>query len=370
MNSIKLNPKLKVLIIIGYTVLLFGIILLIFGTRKVERFEDYGSTPYDEYIGITIRDMETRKSIYDNGVSDDGHGHVSSVHAAQVVLTKLKVGAVVENIEIYLAAKTVKGYYCYGDYATSKKSMSATSYSSITSFSTFASKNYSHIDKNGTEVEYLFDETPVEYMVKINYTVSGEAKTLTYKVDVSNNLKNIEDVEERNLIDSSDAVAANCVDPKDDPIRIKLLKEAATDTTSKKEVFSDILKVSPQVSTNNLYAHKYSDDYLNEKLLKGIERDDTENPLDIYPELSEVKLAVYAKVESSDENFSEYVKVYSVYGFFSRYVSLSQGRVKLDESLNMSDIFITIEGSIYNGKVNNFSTSYKTSYAKVAEDIA
>ncbi len=368
MNSIKLNAKLKVLIIMFYTIVLFGIILLLFGTRTVERYEDYGTTPYDEYIGITIREMETRKSIYDNSSTTSDHSHVSSTYATQIVLTKLKTNAVISNIEIYLAAKTEKGYYCYGDYATSKKSMSTTSYSSITSFSTFATKAYDHIDKNGTTVDYLFNETPVEYMVKINYTVNEENKTLTYKVNVENNLKELENYETRNVIDSTDAINANCIDPVNDPIKIKVLKEEATDKTTSKNVYSDILKISPQVSTTNLYNHKYDDDYLNENLLKGLERDDTENPLDIYPELSEVKLSIYAKVENDDKNFSEYVKVYSIYGFMSRYVSLSQGRVKLDESLNMSDIYVKIEGSIYNGKVDNFSTTYKTSYDKIAAD--
>ena len=66
MNKYKLNAKLKVLIIVFYTLILFGVILLTLGKTKFERFSDYGDTPYDENIAISLREMENRKSKFFN----------------------------------------------------------------------------------------------------------------------------------------------------------------------------------------------------------------------------------------------------------------------------------------------------------------
>ena len=61
MNNIKLNAKLKVLIIVFYTLILFGVLLLTLGKSNFDRFSEYSSTPFDDNLAITVREMENRK---------------------------------------------------------------------------------------------------------------------------------------------------------------------------------------------------------------------------------------------------------------------------------------------------------------------
>ena len=81
------------------------------------------------------------------------------------------------------------------------------------------------------------------------------------------------------------------------------------------------------------------------------------------PEIKELKFEIYAKVNSTDKDFSEYVKVYSVYGFLSKYRDLSIAISKLDESFDVENIYIVVEGKLHNATQDTFSAVYSCKYS-------
>ena len=119
MNNIKLNAKLKVLIIVFYTLILFGVLLLTLGKSNFERFSEYSSTPYDDNLAITVREMENRKSKYYTGDKKELGEHEKSTFDLQVTLVKLQTKALINNIRLYVAAKTVDNGYRYKEYSSS-----------------------------------------------------------------------------------------------------------------------------------------------------------------------------------------------------------------------------------------------------------
>ena len=372
MNKYKLNAKLKVLIIVFYTLILFGIILLTLGKTKFERFSDYGDTPYDENIAISLREMENRKSKFFTGDKKELGEHEKSTFDLQITIVKLQTKALINNIKIYVAAKTEDDSYKYKEYSSSSKSMSEYTYTSVTSFSTFATKEYSEVTEDGVSSNYLFDQEPTEFFVKITYTKGSdsEVQTLTYRTEVADVKESkLSNAELRSIIASNATSNPSYVDPKNDPVRVKLTKEEATEKSALGSVKEDTLKVQFNVLKENLNKFKHDSEYLKANKLIGIEipKDQTaDDAWDVLPEIKEIKYEIYAKIKSTDKDFSEYVKVYSIYGFLSKYRDLSIASVKIDESFEIEDIYVVVEGKLHNAKEESFSALYSCKYSELA----
>ena len=371
MNNIKLNAKLKIVIIVFYTLILFGVLLLTLGKTNYERFSDYGINPYDENLAITIREMENRKSKFYTGDKKELGEHEKSTFDLQVTLVKLQTKAIINNIKIYVAGKTVDGGYRYKEYSSSSKTMSEYTYTSTTSFSTFATKEYASITKNEVSENYLFDEEPTELYIKVTYSIgeNENINTLTYKTEVANNKNNkFNNAELRNIILDSASSNPGYIDPKNDPVRVKLTKDEATENSKLGEVKEDSLKIQFNILKENLNMFKFDDDKLKASNLKSIEIPKDPNASDawnVLPEIKEVKFEIYAKIKSTDKDFSEYVKVYAIYGFLSKYRDLSIANSKLDESFEVEDIFVVVEGKLNNATKDTFSALYSCKYSEL-----
>lgn len=373
MNNIKLNAKLKVLIIVFYTLILFGVLLLTLGKSNFERFSEYSSTPYDDNLAITVREMENRKSKYYTGDKKELGEHEKSTFDLQVTLVKLQTKALINNIRLYVAAKTVDNGYRYKEYSSSTKSMSEYTYTSVTSFSTFATKEYATITKDGESQNYLFDEEPTEFYVKVTYTIGEDetVHTLTYKTEVAKIKEDkLSSAELRSIIASNATSNPSYVDPKNDPVRVKFTKELAEEASKLGSVKEDSLKVQFNVLKENLNSFKLDDEKLKANKLVGIEipKDaNADDAWDVFPEIKEIKFEVYAKIKSTDKDFSEYVKVYSIYGFLSKYRDLSIATAKFDESFDVEEIYVVVEGKLHNATQDTFSSLYTCKYNEVAD---
>lgn len=370
MNNIKLNAKLKVLIIVLYTLILFGVVLLTLGKSNFERFSDYSTTPYDDNIAITVREMENRKSKFYTGDKKELGEHEKATFDLQVTLVKLQTKKVINNIKLYVAAKTVDNGYRYKEYSSSTKTMSEYTYTSVTSFSTFATKEYASITKDGETQNYLFDEEPTEFFVKVTYNIGDdeEVKTLTYKTAVADvKEKEFKNAELRNVLSNTATSNPSYVDPKNDPVRIKFSKELAEEPSKLGSVKEDSLKIQFNILKENLNLLKLDEEKLKANKLVGIEIPKDANASDawdVLPEIKEVKFEVYAKIKSTDKDFSEYVKIYSIYGFLSKYRDLSIATAKFDESFEVEDIYVVVEGKLHNAKEDTFSSLYVCKYSE------
>lgn len=361
MNNKGLNAKIKIFIIVIYTIVLFSIILLSFGKSKINRFSEYQDKAYDDQIAVNLRDIENRKSKLSTGSEDEEGKHEKSTHDLQIQIVKLKSNTSIKNIKIYLAAKTLDNGYRYDEYTSSSKEMSTLVYTSITSFTTFATKEIEELTKDGKKEEYLFDETPIEYYIRISYTLNdeNEERILAYKTKALsfNQEKTFKDVENRKV----DSNNANYIESKDDPIKLKVNKTLISEESSLKEIKNDTLRVEFKVNTENLNKYKYDSEYLEKNKLvsielpKGVNDDDAWN---VEPEINDIKFEVYAKITNDDDQFSSYVKMYSIYGFFSKNRAVSIATYNIDEVFNVDTLYIIVEGSIYNGTSQTFKTLY------------
>ena len=373
MSKIKLNAKLKVLIIVFYTLILFGVLLLTLGKSKYERFTDYSTTPYDDNIAISIREMENRKSKYYTGDKKELGEHEKSTFDLQVTLVKLQTKKVINNIKMYVAAKTVDNGYRYKEYSSSSKTMSEYTYTSVTSFATFATKEYAEITKDEVTENYLFDEEPTEFFVKVTYTIGDDEKvySLTYRTEVADvtNAK-LNDAELRSIIANNATSNPSYVDPKEDPVRIKLTKDEATEKSKLGSVKEDSVKIQFNVLKENLNKYKLDDDKLKANKLISIELpkdSNADDAWDVYPEIKEIKFEIYAKIKSTDKDFSEYVKIYSIYGFLSKYRDLSIATAKFDESFEVEDIYVVVEGELHNATKDTFSSVFSCKYSELTK---
>ncbi|MFR5891725.1 MAG: hypothetical protein ACLUG4_04455 [Bacilli bacterium] len=338
MNNKGLNAKIKIFIIVIYTIVLFSIILLSFGKSKINRFSEYQDKAYDDQIALNIRDIENRKSKLSTGSEDEEGKHEKSTHDLQIQLVKLRANTSIKNIKIYLAAKTLDNGYRYDEYTSSSKEMSTLTYTSLTSFTTFATKEIKELTKNGKKEEYLFDETPIEYYIRISYTLNDEKeeRVLAYKTKALsfNQEKTFKNVEIRNIDNNN----ANYIESKDDPIKLKVTKTLISEESSLKEIKEDRLRVEFKVNSENLNKYKYDSDYLEKNNLISIELPKGPNDDDAWnvePEINDIKFEIYGKIKNNDNKFSSYVKIYSIYGFLVKIGHYLLQHIKLMKFLTL-----------------------------------
>jgi len=366
-----LNAKFKILIITVYTVaifLLIGCAFLLQPSNRRESFSSYGTKPYDENLGIALRETEDRKSVLETyssskpaDVERKAGKHEKSTYNLQLTLVKLTTKEL-NNIKIIVAARTKDGGYRYADYTTNSKYLGAQTFTSVTTFSSFSSKTIEEKEKNKSTVDVKFDETPVEFFVKILYTIEGKDKILEYKVsplDVDSST--FSNYEKRNVIEAGNGSDSLFINPMNDVFRFKMSKTEVTENSTIDDIHRDTLKLELRTNLPGLIKYKYELDYLREHQLKKIEVP-KENVWDINPEVAEMKLEVWGKIDSKDSQFSNYVKLYALYGFFSSQRTMSLTTVTIDESLNLSDIYIVMNGQIYNGTVDQIHTAYQIDY--------
>ena len=106
---------------------------------------------------------------------------------------------------------------------------------------------------------------------------------------------------------------------------------------------------------------RYDSEYLEKNKLVSIELPKGANDDDAWnvePEINDIKFEVYAKITNDDDQFSSYVKMYSIYGFFSKNRAVSIATYNIDEVFNVDTLYIIAEGSIYNGTSQTFKTLY------------
>lgn len=365
-NKGVLNAKLKILIIVAYTIILFLLVFLTFGTTKANRFDDYKDVPYDEHLGVIVRLTEERKSLLEtynasNEKSKEAKKGLNekSTYNVQISLFKFQVETL-KDITVNIVALTKDNQYKYASYSGTR-SMTGGVYKSDFSFSSFSTKEVTEKEFGIGKKKYVFDETPKEIYVNIKYKVgtNSEEHVLKYgfkTLDI--NEKKLSNYDTRDVLSANANANKNYINPSSDVLGIRIFQKQTGLKSTISNINKDKFEVFVSDIESNIDKFMLNQDDVAAQNLKALELP-TSNKDPLTPELSNVALEVWGKVESEDKKFSSYIKLYTLYGFFSKHRELNTYTLEIDESLNLSEIFVTAQGKITNGTTNSFEIKYK-----------
>lgn len=365
-NKGVLNAKLKILIILAYTIILFLVVFLIFGRTKNNQFEEYKNVPYDEHMGVSVRLTEERKSLLETYNASDEKSkeakkglNEKATYSIQLTLFKFQVETIKE-IAVNIVALTKDNQYKYASYSGTR-SMSGGVYKSEFSFTSFSSKEV--VEKKlgiGTK-NYVFDETPKEVYVNVKYKIGTDSKEYVLKygfktMDIAE--KKLSKYETRDVLSANANDMKNYINPSNDVLGIRIFQQQTGLKSTISNINKDKIEIFLIDIEKNIDNFMLSQSKVSEENLKAIELPSS-NKDPLRPEITNMGLEIWGKIESSDKKFSSYIRLYTVYGFFSKYRELNIYTLEIDESLNLSDIFVTAKGTITNGTVDSFEMNYK-----------
>jgi len=170
----KLNPSVKILMVVIYTIILAVASVLIINLKKVDETEGYGSSARDKNIQVVCK-------IYENRIASSGSTTESASWTASFQITKNNANVEVSNIEMYVKAKTFDGNTIYFEESPQSNSTykGTPSITGSTFATTGASANRATIKKTLTEngelklvfvrVLYTVTENEVEKQKELKY---------------------------------------------------------------------------------------------------------------------------------------------------------------------------------------------------------
>ena len=343
----RLTTKAKFLILLGWTVLLLLVTILVvvlsgsFGSKV--SYENYGTTPYDENLTLTLGLYESRQSSYHS--NNKSNGLESANYNFFVFITKPKVDGYnvkIQYLNCQLILKTVEGTYKY-ETATSGRldgTSTAITASTTTKQFTFSNALAKKISKESTSVTDL-NQTPSEVYVNLYYTGSKEDKNtkevekfennILYKVEVSDvNKLDYSKCVEKEVVDSG-TTSVSLVNTSDDIVGLKITYTESTGTTSEREYYEDKISFVISLNSGNLGDAK----------------------------LKSVKYEIIGTVDNEkyDRNnqFADKVYLGSFFGYVSGTSTTKTIENSIDVNYNLSElsIFIVIETTEKTIKLND-----------------
>lgn len=365
-NKGVLNAKLKILIILAYTIILFSLIFLIFGKPKANRFGDYKDIPYDDHLGVVVRITEERKSLLETYNASDEKSkeakkglNEKATYSVQVSLFKLKVENI-KDIYVNVVALTEDNQYKYASYSGSR-SMTSGVFKSDFSFSSFSTKEVAEKKLGIGTKKCVFDETPTEVYVNIKYKIGTDKEEQVLKYGFKTltiNEKKLSKYETRDVLSENANKNKNYINPANDVLGIRIFQRQTGLKSSISNINKDKFEVFVSDIDENVDNFILDQGKVAEQNLTAIEQP-TSNKDPLKPEISNIAIEVLGKIDSEDKEFGGYIKLYTLYGFFSKYRELNEYTLEIDESLNLSDIFVVAKGTIANGTVDSFEMKYQ-----------
>lgn len=341
----KLNEKLKVIILILYTAIAGLVALLLLNmNNKVDYLSEYSSKPYNEYISLTVKLKENRESTYKTKTDYESSTYFLSAFAQKGSEYKK---AKYSKIKYSLTGINESGKYSF-DETASEYSMSEGNKTGISSSSTISSGSI--FSKKITIKDNVKTETnnipvilglKVLFTIEYNEVVNNEDGTISYEYKSSskNEIKKIEsefnykfdltqlkDVEDEFSSFKERELKKQIVANTNDPFNLKI-ETTFTDEESKEgSVKTDKLTITPS---------------LNAPVLLG-------------KEVEEFKIEIFGKVNNDkkdkEQNFDDYIRVYSVYGKDMSETAVKLAAVELDEEYDISELYIISSVKCINGE--------------------
>lgn len=282
-----LSTKIIVLILVLYTSLAGVITLIILNSStKTKILSEYSESLSDEYVKLTVRVWEERKSAQENK-SD----YESTKYGMRAFLEKTDNSADLEikNIKYYVTGKTKKGKLLFDESSSTYSITKTSTYTSTTSTNIIPNSIFKQsISVSSTNEKEVINNVPVELYVNVIYTLvltnSEETRSLKSKIIISDPENENFSKYESGKIGSNDLVI-NESEAIDLSIDYDASKEESTIDEAKKDSFD--------------FETVINSTYLGEKTIDNF------------------SVEVFGKISTRDteeEIFSDYIRMYTCYG--------------------------------------------------------
>ncbi len=315
----KLSTKIKILILVVYSLVAVLIALLIVGFgSKTEILTGYTKSAVDEYVKASYRVQETRQSSRQLDAKHETSTYKVYAYIEKRIPTE-NTKVAINDIMLYVAGENKDGKKLFDEPSTStSKSISTTG--TVASFGSNVIPNNVFVKKYKTEKEseILVDNVPVKLYFTLKYNVvitteeetKEEAKTLKYVINLTNTEQNeFDKFRERKIINNKVENLEN--EPYD-------LEVTRSQTSSSTSITKDRFNIKLYLNSPNLSINK----------------------------LENIRVEVFgkAKNDSNDTNneFSDYVRMYTYCGgvISSSYSSLSS---EIDEQYEISELYVIVQ---------------------------
>jgi len=331
----KLNTKIKIIILVLYTMIAVLITFLILNSAsKNETMQGYTGSASDEFVNVAFRMQEQRTSSTQNKTDSE-----SSSYKFYAYVEKKKqednVKLSINDVKIYLIGENQEGKLLFDEPSSSiTKKISESGKS--TSFESNISSNDVFTKKQNSE-KNLADNSPKKVYFKVTYIANKKVedegkdagytevkKEIKYTFDLTEvNQANFDKATERKKVDGSNRIVN-----EGEPYDLQIKKSLSTSTTVKKDRYNFIISLNQP--------------NLGSKVLKN------------------VLIEVYGKVENDPKDtkneFSDYILMYVYSGsLLSSTGSNITTDVEQDYKLSEMLIISTVE---YDDGVSQ-SVSYK-----------
>lgn len=312
-----MNKLFKVLTLAIYSIALLLITILVMnGTSKVKRFNDYSNIPYNDDITVNVQVIENRQTAIER---DSDYEY--SKYDVYLFVTK-KQGSVISNMYSYIAVENNDKKFGYYE-TSSSKSMSKgvtqnTTMSFLNSSTAFSYHQITIEQENNKEKIKNIDYSPKRIMVKIAYDIEyesvpgvTESKELNYYFDFKEeNIKKFNEYENR-VVDSY-------IEGTDDVFKLKITR--ALDSENKTTTFkcSYLGKVESKL----------------------------EDKIKI------VNFTVYGKINNEEcvsKYFSEYIRIFTYHGALNDYAINTTRSNKLSDEFDIETLYVTATFELENG---------------------
>ena len=311
-----LSNKIKVLILVLYTALVLGISFFVVNrSTETKILEGYSKKTYDDYVNVTFRVYEERKTALDNDAEHD-----STTYNIRAFVEKKEKAKNMEirDIRYYVTGVNRKGKIIFDEPSASRtyKISKTGSFSNTGSTSIVENKIFKQsitIDES-TKKETRIDNEPIKLYIKVTYLITIEAE------DVRNEIKSevqISDIQKEEFSKYElTKIVSNKIKNDSEAIDIECEVDRATEKSTKGSAKKDNFDFETYLNT--AYLEDRTIDRFAVEIFGKLNKEDGEK----------------------DKLFSDYVRLYTVYGSTLTRVGTTLSYVKIDESYNVKELYV------------------------------
>ena len=256
----QLSVKVKVLVLVVYTVVLATLIVLL--TRMFQpsidaNYQDYGTTPYDENLIVTLKKREKRNIPSTTGSNTDKNKEYSYWDVF-MYLTKKDSNAMIINVHGFLTALTADGNLLY------KEGKASTWSNTSASFASWSNLGKTSNDYDSKTEEYTkLDNKPIKLYVSIYYEIRN---TQTGKYDFKHFTYQAEDLDlekidfdsfDERQIDNETAGKKGCLVNQGELFELRIERRVTGETVNKLRTYL-IPKTVDGVTMENMAIEIYA----------------------------------------------------------------------------------------------------------------
>lgn len=313
-----MNKLFKVLVLAIYSItLLFITIVVMNGTSKAKRFEDYSDTPYNDDITLNVQVLENRQT-----AAEREKDYEYSKFDIYLFITK-RQDSVISNMYSYIAVQNKDKKFGYSE-TNSSKSMSkgVTQNTTMSFLNSSTAFSYHEItvekDNNKDKIKNI-DYSPKKIMVKVAYDIEYDSNPGIVESKEFNYSFEYKEENTKKFGDYTNRTINNYIEGPDDVFKLKITKtlDSEQKTTYKCSYFGQIAdKLEAKIKT--------------------------------------VNFSVYGKATNEkcvSKYFGDYIRIFTYHGALNNYAINTTRSNKLSDDFGIEKLFVTASFELENGKV-------------------